>query len=123
MVNSLDCNISFCSEFPAGILQNIFLNKVRPNFMKYGDFGYAIGHEITHGFDDTGKQFDKNGNLIDWWTPSTEEQFLQRKQCIIEQYGNYIVPELGLHVSFSYCHALRNIFYCVFKKFAAIPCR
>jgi len=66
--------------------------------MNYGAIGFVIGHEITHGFDDQGRQFDKEGNLVDWWNPSTKDQYLKRSTCIIEQYGNYSVPEVGLKV-------------------------
>lgn len=48
-----------------------------------------MGHEITHGFDDQGRQYDKEGNLADWWLPTTENQFVEKVKCIIEQYGNY----------------------------------
>ena len=58
-----------------------------------------IGHEITHGFDDMGRQFDKDGNRIPWWTDTTVEQFDQRKQCIIDQYSNYSVPSIHMNVS------------------------
>jgi neprilysin len=66
--------------------------------MNYGAIGFVIGHEITHGFDDQGRQFDKEGNLVDWWKASTKDQYLKRAQCIIDQYGNYSVPEVGLKV-------------------------
>ncbi len=58
----------------------------------------VIGHEITHGFDDTGRQFDKDGNRIPWWSESTIEKFNTRKQCIIDQYSNYSVPEVHMNV-------------------------
>ncbi|CAL1279878.1 unnamed protein product [Larinioides sclopetarius] len=76
-------------EFPAGILQNPFFNKDRPHYMNFGAIGYIIGHEITHGFDDTGRQFDKDGNNVNWWDATTDERFTRKTQCIIEQYGNY----------------------------------
>jgi neprilysin len=66
--------------------------------MNYGAIGFVIGHEITHGFDDQGRQFDKEGNLVDWWKASTKDQYLKRAQCIIDQYGNFSVPEVGLKV-------------------------
>ena len=67
--------------------------------MNYGAIGQVIGHEITHGFDDRGRQFDKNGNLIDWWKPDTKKKFLLKDQCVIQQYGNFTVEEVGLKVS------------------------
>ncbi|CAG7827083.1 unnamed protein product, partial [Allacma fusca] len=63
--------------------------------MNYGAIGWVIGHEITHGFDDQGRQFDADGNLYDWWQATTREAYLQRAQCIIWQYGNYTVPEVN----------------------------
>lgn len=86
------------SEFPAGILQGVFFSNDRPRYMNYGGIGFVIGHEITHGFDDQGRQFDKNGNLVDWWAPDTRKAFVKKAQCIIDQYSNYSVPELGLKV-------------------------
>ena len=61
----------------------------------------VIGHEITHGFDDDGRQFDKDGNRISWWTNETIEAFNKRKQCIIEQYSNYTVTQVNLKVFYS----------------------
>lgn len=86
-------------EFPAGILQGTFFNKDRPRYMNYGAIGFVIGHEITHGFDDQGRQFDKEGNLVDWWESDTKERYLEKAQCIIYQYGNYTVESVGLNVS------------------------
>lgn len=66
--------------------------------MNYGAIGFVIGHEITHGFDDQGRQFDKEGNLVDWWAEDTKKAFIKKAQCIIEQYGNYTVPEIKIKV-------------------------
>lgn len=82
--NSLENSI----EFPAGILQGAFFDAERPNYMNFGAIGYVIGHEITHGFDDRGRQFDKDGNDRNWWKPKTDARFKERAQCIIDQYGN-----------------------------------
>jgi membrane metallo-endopeptidase-like protein 1 len=60
--------------------------------MNYGGVGYVIGHEITHGFDDMGRQYDSEGNLYDWWDPNTKKNFLEKTSCMIEQYGNYTDP-------------------------------
>lgn len=89
----------YFSEFPAGILQGVFFSADRPRYMNYGAIGFVIGHEITHGFDDQGRQFDKDGNLVDWWQEKTKKAFVEKAQCIIDQYGNYSVPELKLNVS------------------------
>lgn len=85
--NSLENSI----EFPAGILQGAFFDAERPNYMNFGAIGYVIGHEITHGFDDRGRQFDRDGNDRNWWKAKTDARFRERAQCIIEQYGNYTV--------------------------------
>ena len=82
-------------QFPAGILQGVFFNSERPKYMNYGAIGWVIGHEITHGFDDQGRQFDKDGNLLDWWQEETKQKYLARTKCIISQYANYTLPELG----------------------------
>ncbi len=68
--------------------------------MNYGGIGAGIGHEITHGFDDHGAQFDKAGNLDNSWDPLTQRKFLNRTKCIIEQYSSYEVPNTGhLHIN------------------------
>ncbi|UYV81915.1 Nep2 [Cordylochernes scorpioides] len=86
------------AEFPAGILQGSFFSKDRPNYMNFGAIGFVIGHEITHGFDDRGRQFDKDGNNVNWWDTNTDTRFRDMADCIIRQYNNYSVPESGLHV-------------------------
>lgn len=93
--NSLDNSI----EFPAGILQGAFFDKAKPNYLNFGAIGFVIGHEITHGFDDRGRQFDKDGNNRNWWNSETDARFKERAQCIVDQYGNYTVPENGLRVN------------------------
>lgn len=70
--------------------------------MNYGAIGFIIGHEITHGFDDMGRQYDSDGNLRDWWQPKTANLFLEKAQCIIEQYGNYTDEATNLKVSLAY---------------------
>jgi predicted metalloendopeptidase len=67
--------------------------------------GAVIGHEITHGFDDNGRQFDKDGNRILWWTPETIDQFIERKTCIVDQYSNYTVTQINLRVM------IENLFF------------
>ncbi|KAI0242657.1 Neprilysin-1 [Lamellibrachia satsuma] len=59
----------------------------------------VIGHEITHGFDDKGRQFDLNGNLKQWWSDSVIDKFKQRAQCIIDQYSNYTIPEVNMNLN------------------------
>lgn len=66
--------------------------------MNYAAIGSVVGHEITHGFDDLGRQFDADGTLVDWWGEETRNRFLERAQCIIEQYGNYTEANTRLKV-------------------------
>ncbi|XP_076804428.1 membrane metallo-endopeptidase-like 1 isoform X1 [Clavelina lepadiformis] len=74
--------------FPAGILQPPFYDAGQPNSMNYGGIGMVIGHEITHGFDDSGSQYDGHGNLNNWWTDSSKENFNNKSQCMIDQYSS-----------------------------------
>jgi predicted metalloendopeptidase len=67
--------------------------------LQYGGIGVVIGHEITHGFDDKGRQFDKEGNLKQWWNNATVEAFRRRTQCIIDQYSSYKLEEVNLNVN------------------------
>lgn len=78
-------------EFPAGVFQGMFYAPDRPKYLNYGSIGFTIGHEITHGFDDRGRQFDKIGELRNWWDEATKEKFLQRAKCIIDQYTGFTV--------------------------------
>ncbi|CAG0895497.1 unnamed protein product [Darwinula stevensoni] len=80
---------------PAGILQSPFYQKGRLAAMNYGGIGMVIGHEITHGFDNSGRLFDDRGNLVNWWTEATTDAFLERAMCFVEQYDSYKVPELS----------------------------
>lgn len=63
------------------------------------NFYQVIGHEITHGFDDKGRQFDKNGNLKQWWNDATIQRFRKRAQCIIDQYSSYVLKDIGMNVN------------------------
>lgn len=73
--------------FPAGILQPPFFYQKADDAVNYGAIGMVIGHEMTHGFDDKGRQFDSDGNLNDWWTKADEERFNTRTQVLEEQYN------------------------------------
>jgi putative endopeptidase len=77
--------------FPAGILQPPFFDPKADDASNYGSMGAIIGHEMTHGFDDEGRQFDAHGNLRDWWTAEDEKNFNQRAQCVEKQFDNYVV--------------------------------
>lgn len=67
--------------------------------MNYGAIGVVIGHEITHGFDDQGRQFDLDGNLVDWWGKDTADAYLGKAKCIVDQYANFTdaLTELNLN--------------------------
>jgi putative endopeptidase len=72
--------------FPAGILQPPYFDAKADDAVNYGGIGMVIGHEITHGFDDRGRRYDKDGNLRDWWTPEDERRYAERAQVIERQY-------------------------------------
>jgi putative endopeptidase len=84
--------------FPAGILQPPFFYANADDAVNYGGIGAVIGHEMTHGFDDQGRQFDAAGNLRDWWTPESAAKFKERSQAIVKQYSEY-EPLPGLHIN------------------------
>src|SRR2546430_412454 len=84
--------------FPAGILQPPFFFANADDAVNYGGIGAVIGHEMTHGFDDQGRQYDKVGIWTDWWSPQSAEEFTKRAQAIINQYNEY-EPLPGLHVN------------------------
>ncbi len=84
--------------FPAGILQPPFFYAHADDAVNYGGIGAVIGHEMTHGFDDQGRQYDATGNLRDWWSPESAAKFKERSQAIVEQYNGY-EPLPGLHVN------------------------
>uniref|UniRef100_A0AAX7TB61 Neprilysin n=1 Tax=Astatotilapia calliptera TaxID=8154 RepID=A0AAX7TB61_ASTCA len=88
------------SVFPAGILQPPFFSKGQAKSLNYGGIGMVIGHEITHGFDDNGRNYDKDGDLKDWWTPDSTQRFLELSKCIVDQYGNFSWDlASGLHLN------------------------
>ncbi len=73
--------------FPAGILQPPFFNADATDAVNFGAMGMVVGHELTHGFDDEGRQFDAKGNLNQWWTPDSDKAFKERAQCVEKQYS------------------------------------
>uniref|UniRef100_A0A158R2U6 Neprilysin-1 (inferred by orthology to a C. elegans protein) n=1 Tax=Nippostrongylus brasiliensis TaxID=27835 RepID=A0A158R2U6_NIPBR len=119
VVNAYYSGTSNAIKFPAAILQAPFFHESFPrmhfigkherkdseNFrlqaraLNYGGIGAVIGHEITHGFDDQGRQFDSVGNLREWWDSGVKKKFVERAQCIIDQYGKIEVPGIGLKVN------------------------
>jgi putative endopeptidase len=80
-------------NFPAGILQPPLFDPDSDDAPNYGDTGGTIGHELTHGFDDEGRQFDAHGNLRDWWTDQDAKQFQKRAGCVADQYSQYTVVD------------------------------
>ncbi|XP_062901381.1 neprilysin-like [Mobula hypostoma] len=81
--------------FPAGILQPPFFSRSQPTALNFGAIGMVIGHEFTHGFDDSGRNFDKDGNLVDWWTQQSAENFKNLSQCMVYKYGNFTWDTAG----------------------------
>ncbi len=82
-------------NFPAGILQPPFFNMSADDAVNYGAIGVVIGHEMTHGFDNSGRKYDKDGNLKDWWTAEDTTKFGERAACIVNQYGAYKVGDVN----------------------------
>ncbi len=84
-------------NFPAGILQPPFFDNHMDDAVNFGGIGMVIGHELTHGFDDEGRQFDAQGNLHDWWTPEDAKKFEERAACVADEYSSFSVA--GTHVN------------------------
>jgi endothelin-converting enzyme/putative endopeptidase len=76
-------------NFPAGILQSPFFDATASDAVNYGHIGAVVGHELTHGFDDQGRQFDGNGNLADWWTADDGKKFDAMTDCEVKEYGSF----------------------------------
>ena len=85
-------------NFPAGYFQPPFFSDKEDDAANYGDMGSTIGHELTHGFDDEGRQYDKDGNLKDWWTKDDEAKFTDRAECMVKQY-DAIEAVPGVHLN------------------------
>jgi putative endopeptidase len=85
-------------NFPAGILQPPFYDQKFTDAENYGHIGGIVGHELTHGFDDEGRQFDGNGNLSDWWTPEDAKKFEEKADCTVKEYDNFVAID-DVHVN------------------------
>jgi endothelin-converting enzyme/putative endopeptidase len=85
-------------NFPAGVLQPPLYDPKMDDAPNYGNTGGTIGHELTHGFDDEGSQFDSHGNLKDWWTKEDRAKFDARTKCVADQYSSYVAVE-DVHVN------------------------
>jgi predicted metalloendopeptidase len=84
--------------FPAGILQPPFFNRSMDDAVNFGGIGLVIGHELTHGFDDEGRQFDPQGNLHDWWTAEDNKEFEKRAGCVADEYSSFVsIDDLHLN--------------------------
>jgi len=84
--------------FPAGILQFPFFDANADDAVNYGGIGAAIGHEMTHGFDDQGRQYDADGNLTDWWSAEDAKLFKIKADQVVEEYNGFVVLDT-LHVN------------------------
>jgi putative endopeptidase len=87
--NPLENNVNF----PAGILQPPFYDQKADDAVNFGGIGVVIGHELTHGFDDEGSQFDADGNLKNWWTDKDKEQFDKLEDCFVKEYDSFVVVD------------------------------
>uniref|UniRef100_A0AAY4EJ69 endothelin-converting enzyme 1 n=1 Tax=Denticeps clupeoides TaxID=299321 RepID=A0AAY4EJ69_9TELE len=83
--------------FPAGILQAPFYAHDHPKALNFGGIGVVMGHELTHAFDDQGREYDKDGNLRPWWQNSSVEAFKNRTECMVDQYNQYTIN--GEHIN------------------------
>ncbi len=88
-VNAYYSPLNNSINFPAGILQPPFFDRAADEALNYGGIGAVIGHELTHGFDDSGRKFAGDGNLTDWWTEADGAEFERRAQCVADQYAGY----------------------------------
>jgi predicted metalloendopeptidase len=97
--------------FLAGVLQAPIFHFDYPRAINYGGIGGAIGHEITHGFDDSGSQFDKFGNVQNWWEATARERFAERGKCMVEQYNQYKVRAIadGSVTVWRKCETMTNL--------------
>jgi endothelin-converting enzyme/putative endopeptidase len=80
-------------NFPAGILQPPLFDPGAPDAVNYGHIGGVVGHELTHGFDDEGRQFDAKGNLRDWWTAEDGKKFEQKADCTVQEYNKFVAVD------------------------------
>jgi putative endopeptidase len=85
-------------NFPAGILQPPYYDPHMGDAVNYGQAGGLEGHELTHGFDDEGRQFNGDGNFSEWWTPTDEQKFKERADCVVKEYDGFVAVD-DLHVN------------------------
>ena len=108
--------------FPAGILQAPYFDVNADDACNYGAIGVVIGHEMTHGFDDQGRNFDQNGNMIDWWTEEDATKFKQLTDKLVEQFNEIVVAD-DVHANGRFTlgeniadHGGLRVAYTAFKK-------
>lgn len=99
-----DVNAYYTAEtneiyLPGGILQGLFFQEGLPSYINLGAIGSIIGHEMSHGYDDQGRFYDERGRLVDWWGGDTEEEFNDKKECFIEQYGKIVDPDTNKSIN------------------------
>jgi endothelin-converting enzyme/putative endopeptidase len=97
-VNAFYSSATNSINFPAGILQSPFFDPERDRALNYGGIGSVIGHEMTHGFDDSGRKYDGDGNLRDWWTAKDGSEFEKRAACVANEYSGFS-PVDGLNLN------------------------
>ncbi|XP_026482131.1 neprilysin-1-like [Ctenocephalides felis] len=83
---------------PIAILQYPFYH-LGLEALNYGSLGSILGHELTHGFDDSGRQYDKEGNLRQWWSEDTVEKYIEKTKCFIDQYSKFYMPDIGEYIN------------------------
>lgn len=84
---------------PAGILKPPFFDSQRPAYLNYGAIGLVVGHELTHGFDDQGSQYDPKGDLINWWSEKIHKRFEKKAECFIDEYSRIYDPEAKMNLN------------------------
>ncbi|KAH8277420.1 hypothetical protein KR026_010655 [Drosophila bipectinata] len=98
-VNAFYNNIDSSIYVMAGLLHPPAYHPDWPNSLKFGTLGYMMGHEVTHGFDTMGSNFDSNGNLRNWWSKKSHAVFEERAMCFVDHYDRYFIPEINRHIN------------------------
>nr|CAD7449034.1 unnamed protein product [Timema bartmani] len=91
------CSTCFCHQRAAGILQAPFYDISHPHSLNYGGMGVVMGHELTHAFDDQGREYDEFGNLHQWWNNKTIDKFKNRTDCVVDQYSEFEINNKHLN--------------------------
>jgi len=80
-------------QFPLSIIEAMQIHESKPMYLNFGDIGWVVGHEITHGFDNMGKHFDGDGEYRSWWSNSTDKLYEEKIQCFAQQYSSFDLPD------------------------------